>query len=156
MSLLEKASLVLTPNAYKASKLYSVVPSSGLGDMTVTRATTATRVNSLGLIESVASNVPRLNYDVAGGCPSILLEPQRTNLLTYSEDFINAVWVKSAIAGASMPVVTADDTISPDGSLDADKVVFSAVTVGQASLLNRPFTALASSYDTSFYISIIC
>jgi len=46
MSLLTQASLVLTPNAYKANKLYSIIPSSGSGDMTTTRATTATRVKN--------------------------------------------------------------------------------------------------------------
>ena len=83
MSLLDTASLVITPNGTKAGKLYSVVPSSGAGDMTVTRATTATRVNSAGLIESVASNVPRLDYS-NGTCPSILVEPQRTNIILNS------------------------------------------------------------------------
>ena len=39
MSLLDKASLVLTPNAVKASKLYSVVPTNGIGDLTVVRTT---------------------------------------------------------------------------------------------------------------------
>ena len=84
MSLLDTASLIVTPNGTKASKLYSVVPSDGSGDMTVTRATTATRVNSAGLIETVASNVPRLDYS-NGTCPSILVEPQRTNLVLNSE-----------------------------------------------------------------------
>jgi hypothetical protein len=93
MSLLDTASLVVTPNGTKASKLYSVVPSDGSGDLSVTRATTATRVNSSGLIESVASNVPRLDY-TNGTCPSILVEPQRTNLLTYSNDFANSNWIK--------------------------------------------------------------
>ena len=37
MSLFDDASLVLTPNGYKASKLYSIKPTSGLGDMTVVR-----------------------------------------------------------------------------------------------------------------------
>ena len=60
MSLLDIASLLVTPNAYKATKLYSIIPSNGNGDFTVTRATTATRVNSSGLIESVALNVPHL------------------------------------------------------------------------------------------------
>jgi hypothetical protein len=59
--------------------LYSIKPTSGLGDMTVVRATTATRVNSAGLIESVAINVPRLDY-TDSTCPSLLVEPQRTNL----------------------------------------------------------------------------
>jgi len=80
MSLLDKASLVVTPNSYKESKLYSVIPNTTLGDMDVVRATTATRVNSAGLIESVAVNVPRIDY-TNGSCPSILVEPQRTNLI---------------------------------------------------------------------------
>jgi len=69
MSLLDKVSLCVTPNAYKESKLYSVVPNTALGDMDVVRATTATRVNSSGLIEVV----PR-------------------NLLQYSNVFNNGVW----------------------------------------------------------------
>jgi hypothetical protein len=93
MSLLDTASLVVTPNGTKAGKLYSVVPSDGSGDLDVTRATTATRVNSSGLIQSVASNVPRLDY-TNGTCPSILVEPQRTNLLTYSEDLTQ--WVANS------------------------------------------------------------
>ena len=84
MSLFESASLVVTPNGAKASKLYAIKPTSGAGDLSVTRATTATRVNSAGLIESVASNVPRLDY-TNSNCPSILVEPQRTNLLLNSE-----------------------------------------------------------------------
>jgi hypothetical protein len=59
MSLLDTASLIVTPNAGKEGKLYSVVPSNGSGDFTVTRATTATRVNSEGLIELVPYNLLR-------------------------------------------------------------------------------------------------
>jgi hypothetical protein len=82
-SLLEQASLIVTPNAFKAGKLYSIKPTDGSGDLDVVRATTATRVNSAGLIESVANNVPRLDY-TNGSCPSILVEPQRTNLIINS------------------------------------------------------------------------
>jgi len=112
MSLLDSASLVVTPNGTKASKLYSVVPSSGAGDLDVTRATTATRVNSSGLIESVASNVPRLDY-TNGSCPSILVEPQRTNISLYSEQFNNAYW------GAPSNVI-ANTVVAPDGTTTAD------------------------------------
>lgn len=94
MSLLEKASLIVTPNAYKESKLYSVVPSSGAGDMTVVRATTATRVNSAGLIEIV----PR-------------------NLQIYSNDFTNAIYLKIGTT------INSNVTIAPDGSTTADKMV---------------------------------
>jgi len=78
MSLYDDASIILTPNAYKASKLYSLKPTDGTADFDVVRATTATRVNEDGLIESVGVNVPRLDYS-GGVCPSILVEPLATN-----------------------------------------------------------------------------
>lgn len=99
MSLLDKASLVVTPNAYKESKLYSVVPNTTLGDMDVVRATTATRVNSSGLIEVV----PR-------------------NLLTYSEQFENANW------GKINATVTTNATTAPNGMITADKLIATAVS----------------------------
>jgi len=116
MSLLDDASLIVTPNGYKASKLYSVKPTDASGDMDVVRATTATRVDSAGVIESVAINVPRLDY-TGGGCPSILVEPQRTNLVLYSEEFDNVAWAKTN------STVTANTTTSPDGNLTADKLI---------------------------------
>lgn len=81
--LLNKASLIITPNAYQASVLYAVAPNTILGDMTVTRATTGTRVNSLGYIEVVPINVPRIDYS-NGSSPSLLVEPQRTNIANQS------------------------------------------------------------------------
>lgn len=86
------AGVVLTPNGYKATELYSVKPDDGSGDFTVSRASTATRVNEDGLIETVGVNVPRLDY-TDGGCPVILTEPQRTNLIPYSEDLSNVIWI---------------------------------------------------------------
>ena len=97
MSLFDDASLVLTPNGYKASKLYSIKPTSGAGDMTVVRATTATRVNSAGVIESVAINVPRLDY-TGGSCPTILLEPARTNLVFPSATLTTQTRTVTAVA----------------------------------------------------------
>jgi len=55
-------------------------------DFTFTRATTATRVNASGLIESVASGVLRLDYPIGGGCPAALIEASGTNLVLNSED----------------------------------------------------------------------
>jgi hypothetical protein len=61
----QKASLVQIPSGYKSGTLYSVVPNTSAGDFTVTGDPEgeATRVNKYGLIESVAADVPRLNYD---------------------------------------------------------------------------------------------
>ena len=99
MSLLNDASLILTPNAVKEGKLYSIIPSNGNGDMTVVRATaTATRTNELGLIE---------------------LTPY--NLVTYSEMFADASWIKTNSA-----TVTANTDISPNGTLTADRLTAGA------------------------------
>lgn len=145
MSLFESASLVVTPNGTKASKLYAIKPTSGAGDLSVTRATTATRVNSAGLIESVAVNVPRLDY-TNSTCPSILVEPQRTNLLTYSEDFTNIAWVKLNVT------VSANAAISPDGTQNADLIY--PTTTGSDRLIERAYvpSIIGNNYTTSFYI----
>jgi hypothetical protein len=77
-TLLEQASLVLIPSGIKASKVYCEIPEDGSGDMTFSRASDATRINSLGLVEKV-----------------------RTNLLPYSNDFGQSVWV-IGIGGGSL------------------------------------------------------
>jgi len=142
MSLLDTASLVITPNGTKASTLYSVVPSSGAGDMTVTRATTATRVNSAGLIESVASNVPRLDY-TNGTCPSILVEPQRTNLLTYSEQIDNSAWTKENAT------ISANAITAPNGTLTADLITSSSSSF--SDILQGTSQSAGNSYTLSCY-----
>ncbi|MDB4245979.1 LamG domain-containing protein [bacterium] len=52
------------------------------------RASSATVVNKAGLIETVGSDIPRIDYsdDTKG---ALLLEPQRTNLYNYSEPTAN-------------------------------------------------------------------
>lgn len=67
MSLFDSASLVLTPSGYKEDKLYSIKPTDGSGDLVVTRATTATRVNSAGLVELVPYNLFNYSQDLSGG-----------------------------------------------------------------------------------------
>ena len=68
------------------------------------------------------ANIPRLDYS-GGGCPKLLLEPQRTNLLRYSEQFNNASWAKTAGV-----VVTANAEISPDGYQNADLIQYSGAS----------------------------
>ena len=98
MSLFDEASLIVTPNAFKASKLYSIKPTDGSGDLSVTRATTATDVNSAGLIETVSANVPRLDY-TNSTCPSILVEPQSTNFWTNNNSTTGYTTNTNAIKG---------------------------------------------------------
>jgi len=63
-------------------------------------------------------DVPRLTYqNGGGGCPSLLLEKQSTNILSYSEQFENAYW------GTLNSTITPNNIISPDGTQNADKFV---------------------------------
>jgi len=114
-ALLLNASLLLIPSGYKANKLYSQIPTNGNGDFTWARTSTAIRKNSSGLLESMATGVPRLDYTY-GSCPSVLLEPQRTNIALRSEEFDNA----SSWALTNSGTITANSTISPDGTQTAD------------------------------------
>tara|TARA_R110000772_G_scaffold12999_1_gene38904 strand:+ start:177 stop:1379 length:1203 start_codon:yes stop_codon:yes gene_type:complete len=112
--------LAMIPTGYKAGKLYSVLPESGVGDFTVVRATEATRVNEAGLIETMGANVPRLDYS-DGGCPILLTEPQRTNIQTYSSD-LASVYIPTNITQ------TSNYGASPDGSLTSTRVVLANLT----------------------------
>ena len=55
--LLNQASLVMVPSGYKEDTVYSVVPSDGSGDLSFTRASNGTRVNSAGLVEDCPWNL---------------------------------------------------------------------------------------------------
>ncbi len=119
-------SLLIVPARFKTGKMYSQIPTSGDGDFTVTRNTTATRLNDAGLIESVASGIPRLDYFTSGGvtgCPALLVEPAATNLCLQSEAF-NTTWTRVSGGTGLLPVITANAVVAPDGTTTADTVVF--------------------------------
>jgi hypothetical protein len=127
MSLLEKASIITTPTAYGVGVLNSIKPAIpvGDGDFDFARTSTATRVNEDYLIETVAANIPRLDY--TNGVAQILVEPESTNLVTYSEDFSQWSIVNNV-------VVTDNFTISPDGTQNASKLVFDGTASGRIEL----------------------
>jgi hypothetical protein len=117
--LMDKASLILLPSGVKDGGLFSVKPKN-VGDFDFTRASTATYVDEDGFIAIAPTNTPRVNYDIIDGVvqdnPSLLLEPSRTNSITYSEAFDNAYWIKpqaSVVSGFT----------SPKGDLSAFKLV---------------------------------
>ena len=156
----DKASLVQIPSGYKSGTLYSVVPNTADGDFTVTGDPEgeATRVNKDGLIETVAADVPRLNYNFIDGVvqpdPHLLLEPTRTNQILYSEDFTNAVWQKISGGTGVAPVVTANYSVAPDGSNTADRVVLdmgSNTSINDYSII-RNFGTSGSTGTNSVYI----
>jgi hypothetical protein len=119
--LLNSASLVVIPSGYKEDTVYSVVPSDGSGDLSFTRASNGTRVNSAGLVED---------------CP--------WNLLSYSEQFDNAFWIK-ATNGSATFVVTANQTTAPNGTNTADLV---SITRSATSELAAIYTNVGQGVGT--------
>jgi hypothetical protein len=87
-------------------------------------------------------NIPRLDYS-NGSCPSLLVEPQRTNLLTYSNDFTNASWTK---LNAS---ITQNAIISSDGTLNASKLVENNLTAEHQIIKDNGYFIGSQSF--SFY-----
>ena len=95
---------------------------------TFTRDSLGTRVNKNGLIEVMSNNVPRIDYsDTSKGV--LLLEPQRTNSITYSNDFSKSIYGKINLT------ITANQGISPDGTQNANLLVPNAA-VGNRYLTN--------------------
>jgi hypothetical protein len=117
-------SLILVPARFKTGKLYTpLATTSGgtvlgaSGDFNVTRATTATRVNASGYIESVASGIPRLDYYTSGGtagCPALLVEPAATNGAP------NVQYLRGTDTPAASTTLTittgSTDFLAPDGT----------------------------------------
>ena len=141
MSTYTDASLIVTPNAVKSGKLYSLKGT----DLDVVRATSATYVGADGLIKTALANVPRLDY-TNGSCPSILVEPQRTNLVLRSEEFDNATWTKINLT------ITANATISPSGTMTADKLVENNTNSPHYTLQSTGSLVVGNTYFVSIYL----
>jgi len=155
MALIDKVGLGVVPSGYKANKLYSAIPNTTDGDFEFTRASSATRVNSNGIIETVGNHVPRLNHDFdsdgnAQFEPYLLLEPQTTNTATKSIDFTNAgggdVFVSSNNPTEGNITLTPNNAIAPDNTTTATRIT---ATAGSAKHRVGYFSAVVVSDETN-------
>jgi hypothetical protein len=148
-------SLILVPARFKTGKLYTPVAttSGGLvlgasGDFNVTRATTATRVNASGLIESVASGIPRLDYFASGGvvgCPALLVEPSAQNIMAQSETLsVSGNWSRTNV------LVSGGVIASPNGLASGTLIV--ATSGNTQHSINRQ----ASSVTSGAVVTVSC
>ena len=121
MSLLSQASLVMTPNAIKQSKIYSIIPTNGNGDADFTRGTLAssTLTSASGLIESVPYN-----------------------LILVSQDFNDASWFKNGT------VVLSTNNTAPNGTLTATRLT---ADVTNPTLQQTIIGTIGLAYTTSFW-----
>ena len=133
------------PSGYKAGTAYGVLPNAANADLAFVRGSAGTRVNADGLIESMATDVPRLDY-TDGSCPTLLTEPERINLAQYSEQIDS--WGKNPNDGTV--TVRANEEISPDGEDTAD--VVSVLTQFDGVFTQGITTVAESTYSCSAYV----
>jgi len=114
----------MIPSGYKEDTVYSVVPSDGSGDLSFTRASDGTRINSAGLVEV---------------CP--------WNLLEQSETFDNAAWIKSNAT------ITANNTTAPNGTATADKIAANGTLIGSYFAVGESIAnnIIGQSYTATLY-----
>lgn len=95
---------------------------------------------------STAYYGPRFDYDPVTLQPKgLLIEEQRTNLLTYSEQFDNgAVWAQNSVT------VTPNNTVAPDGTTTAEKLAETSTTA--THVVVQAFTFLAVPYTASIFV----
>ena len=148
--------LALIPSGYKASTVYSILPSDGSGDFDFDRASEGTRVRKDGLIEELTDDIPRLDWS-DGNCPSLLLEPQRTNLVVKSEtltDTGNATTGWDTATFGSGTISVDSGFISPTGELNAYKFSIGGIATGNNGCLHTHDDFLGTRFNDAGDYSI--
>jgi hypothetical protein len=120
-----------------------------LGDFAVTRSASnvATRINSLGFIETVADNVPRLDYPLGGavnGCPALLVEPSAQNTCLQSETFQSWAFTNASASSGNA-------AISPRNTQTAGLFIPNSGSTGRAEVACGTLSN-ATTYSFSCFI----
>ena len=99
---------------------------------------TTTTTAQAGILE----DMPRLDYSGGASCPSLLLEGQRSNLIEYSEYY--GGW------GVSNASVASNQSISPEGLLNASNITDASGSFGNA--FSNSITFSSADYSISLFI----
>jgi hypothetical protein len=104
------------------------------------RDSSGTVINKAGLIETVGSGEPRIDFkDNTKG--ALLLEPTRSNVSLNSSDWSGSGWIIEAAT------ITDDEAISPSGSQDAELLTLT----GSFGRIRQDFSSLSD--NTTYTIS---
>ena len=98
---------------------------------------TTIKIDNVSVKEATRDNLARVDY--TDGTSSLLVEPQRTNLITYSEDFSQSYWTET---DASVSLST---TTSPDGLATSYKLIPDDGTGGNRSI-GKSFIGLSNNH----------
>ena len=111
-----------------------------------TPTTTAAITNYIPVLMTASAGVARFDCDpITGESLGLLIEESRTNLLTYSSDFSNAVWVKNN------STVTSAANVAPDGTQTGSKIVESTI-LGSNFIAESVTVTNGSIYTGSIYV----
>jgi len=113
--------------------------------ITFTRASSSTFLGSNGLIQTATNNTPRIEYNADGTVKGLLIEKQRTNSVTYSEQTDNSAWTKAVLT------VTANASVAPDGLLTADKIVEASSGSAQHNMRQVVNVTANTTYTASVF-----
>ena len=114
--------------------------------ITFTRASSATYFNSLGVLSTAPNNVPRIDFDPSTlACNGLLIEQSSVNLVLQST--FQSGWSGGAAAGT----LTANQSLSPDGTVNAAKYVESTAA-SAFHYKNQNVTKAASALVYTFSV----
>ena len=165
---LEDSSVVANTTSILAGKTYTLVfNTSGTTEIRIGGGVTGSRTYDFTLsvpqleqglvrtdyIETGAStaqagileDMPRLDYSGGATCPSLLLEPQRTNLFAQSEYYSGSYWSRTLVS------FTDNYAVSPEGKQNAARFLSSG---GAYPQFGKSISGLAigQTYTASFYV----
>ncbi|WP_395452858.1 hypothetical protein ACHMW5_02370 [Azospirillum melinis] len=108
-----------------------------------TRASTATYFDANGVMQTVAINAPRFDFDPATLQPrGLLLEGQATNFLVRSREFGAGNWFTFGTVS-----VAGDAALAPDGTMTADRL-----TIASGSGIYQSATVTTGTYADGIWL----
>jgi len=146
--LYDKFSTLYTPNARKASKMYSLISSAG--DATVARASVKNVLNQSGVLEQIANDVTPSSY--LGDRWGALVEPSATNLLPENINIDNWASPDNVTTENSNTIFAYD--------IDENPIYFAKITADAGTHVSRQIAwtanvinvSSAQTYTSSIYL----
>ena len=128
------------------------VPNANLGNVIIYKAqleyglvaTEYIETTTAAVQKGILENLPRLDYSGGATCPSLLLEPSRTNLVSQSEYFGGSDWTKSGSSVVS-------GFTSPEGLSNAYNLI-EDTSNGTHRVKVTGISVIANRYNVSVFV----
>ncbi len=122
-------------------------PGDDLGsDFHFTRASTALQIAETLQLSQAAANIQRDDHHPALGIRALLLEPERSNGWSYTEDLSISDWTKTNCS------ISVNAIAAPDGAMTADKIVEASDSAQQHMVQRQPPSLTPANYQSvSFF-----